>query len=37
MRRLPIEEPKRMLAKLVHRSYSGLALNERYVGDGVHA
>jgi bifunctional non-homologous end joining protein LigD len=34
MRRLPIEERKRMLAKLVHRPRPGLALNEHYVGHG---
>jgi bifunctional non-homologous end joining protein LigD len=34
VRRLPIEEHKRMLAKLVHRPRPGLALNEQYVGHG---
>jgi bifunctional non-homologous end joining protein LigD len=34
VRRLPIEERKRMLAKLVHRPQPGLALNEHYVGHG---
>jgi bifunctional non-homologous end joining protein LigD len=34
VRRLPIEERKRMLAKPVHRPHPGIALNEHYVGHG---
>jgi bifunctional non-homologous end joining protein LigD len=34
MRRLPIEERKVALAKLLRRSPDGIAFNEHYSGDG---
>ena len=34
MRRLPIEERKAALAKLLHRPTGGIAFNEHYSGDG---
>jgi ATP-dependent DNA ligase len=34
LRRLPIEQRKQTLVRLLHGPYRGLALNEHYVGDG---
>ena len=34
MRRRPIEDPKRKLAKLVRTPHPGIVLNEHYEGDG---
>jgi hypothetical protein len=34
LRRLPIEQRKQMLVRLLHGPYPGLALNEHYVGHG---
>jgi ATP-dependent DNA ligase len=34
LRRAPIEERKRILAKLSHKSHPGIALNQHYEGDG---
>jgi bifunctional non-homologous end joining protein LigD len=34
LRRLPIEQRKQTLVRLLHGPYPGLALNEHYVGHG---
>jgi ATP-dependent DNA ligase len=34
LRRTPIEERKRILAKLVSHPHEGIAFNEHYTGDG---
>ena len=34
LRRVPIEERKRLLSKLLRRPHPGIALNEHYEGDG---